>query len=165
MLNLYMLIGLPASGKTTWAVDKAFSWNPPPYVLSMDQYIDYYANKHDMTYSEAFTKAAPWAEAKMKEDLNFVLDRKLDNVIWDQTNLSVKTRAKKLKKIPKTYRKVAVFFETPKDIEKRLASRPGKTIPPLVFSQMSQAMQEPTLSEGFDEIIKVNTDNDGEERK
>jgi predicted kinase len=74
--------------------------------------------------------------------------------VWDQTNTSRKSRAKKLLQLSE-YNKIAVFFETPPDVvlDKRLASRPGKEIPDYVMRTMKENLEYPTLEEGFDVIM------------
>ena len=74
-----------------------------------------------------------------------------------RTNLTAKARAGKLSQIPKTYRKIAVFFPTPneKELQRRLASRPGKNIPSNIVMGMKSQLQAPTTAEGFDEIISA----------
>jgi predicted kinase len=77
------------------------------------------------------------------------------NIVWDQTNTSVKARKQKLDMIPKSYRKVAVVFPTPGAVElgRRLAGRVGKNIPDHVMRSMITNLQPPTAAEGFDEVI------------
>jgi tRNA uridine 5-carbamoylmethylation protein Kti12 len=50
-----------------------------------------------------------------------------------------------------------VVFPTPEpeELARRLASRPGKTIPPEVIERMIEDWEEPDLSEGFEEIWRV----------
>jgi len=75
------------------------------------------------------------------------------DVIWDQTNLTAKSRAAKLKMLPDYY-KIAVVFKTPDAEEhaRRLASRPGKSIPEGVLRSMAANLELPTEAEGFQEI-------------
>ena len=52
------------------------------------------------------------------------------------------------------YHAVAVVFPTPEpaELERRLASRPGKNIPWNVMQGMISSLKLPTEEEGFDEI-------------
>jgi len=72
---------------------------------------------------------------------------------WEQTSVSVKSRKKKFNMLP-DYEHVAVVFITPDndELERRLANRPGKNIPPHVMRSMIDNFQFPTEAEGFDEI-------------
>jgi len=155
MPTLYMMIGVPGSGKSTWIAQQNFDWNKT-MVLSTDAYIDRRAAASGKTYSEVFQDAIKAATAEMNGNLKHALSKGMD-IVWDQTNLTAKARKGKLDQIPETYRKVAVFFTTPdKDEHKRrLDARPGKTIPPNVLMGMASQLQRPTAAEGFDEIIVV----------
>lgn len=154
MPELIMLIGVPASGKSTW-VKKNF--DPMQYnLLSTDNYIESVAEKEGITYNEAFKdhiKKATDNMNKMAKDA-FSNNR---NVIWDQTNLSKKSRKAKLAMVPSRYKKRAVFFVTPNEQEhmRRLDSRPGKSIPKHIIKTMIDVIEFPSLSEGFDEIDTV----------
>lgn len=151
MPTLYMLIGVPGSGKTTWIKNN----KKDAVVLSTDDYIERAAEKHSKTYSEVFKDVIGFATDQMEKDLVQAVRNKQD-IIWDQTNLTAKTRKAKLNKIPRDYNKVAVFFGVPSDLRDRLASRPGKTIPEPVIISMINQLQPPTQEEGFDEILHAN---------
>lgn len=150
MPTLYMMIGLPASGKSTFR--KTMSGQ----ILSTDDYIHEYAKEHNTTYMGIFKEAAPAAETKMNDDLLFAVENNWD-IVWDQTNLTKKARAKKLAKIPKTYRKVAIYVACPESSvwRQRLDDRKDQQIPSHVLASMAKQMEFPTRSEGFDEIQVV----------
>jgi len=149
---VYMLVGVPASGKSTWAKNNRGS----ALVASSDDYIDQQAEKMGSTYSEVFDKFIKAANQHAIETARKAFSDKLD-LIWDQTNLTKTGRRNKLKMIPHDYKKVAVFFPTPHEdvLKKRLASRPGKDIPPYVVNSMIKTIEKPTKEEGFDDIIIV----------
>ena len=74
----------------------------------------------------------------------------------DQTNLTAKSRARKLAAIPKSYKRVAVVVPTHITDPARWRAqleRPGKTIPEDVIDQMIQNFEPPTSAEGFDQIL------------
>lgn len=145
---LYMLIGVPGSGKSTWIKNNKHD----AVVISTDDYVERAAEKQGKTYSEVFKDVIGFATDQMEKDIIQAVRNERD-IIWDQTNLTAKSRKAKLAKIPDDYHKVAVFFPVPKDLRDRLASRPGKTIPePVVLSMINQ-LQPPTKEEGFDEIV------------
>lgn len=150
MPNFYMLVGVPAAGKSTWIKQN----KPGALVASSDDYIEKAADKAGSTYNAAFDdniKAAN-QHARFVAQQAFDLDADL---IWDQTNLTRKSRKSKLAMVPKHYKKIAVFFPTPHaDMhKKRLASRPGKSIPDYVLDSMIKTMEPPSKDEGFDEVI------------
>ena len=153
MPKLFMMIGVPGAGKSTWLSKQDLS---NAVILSTDNYVEHFAQLNNTTYTDIFKKVIGEATRLMKEDLRkAILDQK--DIYWDQTNLTAKARESKLAQIPRTYERVAVFFPTPDDHElrKRLASRPGKTIPANVVLGMKSQLEMPTLAEGFDEIVIV----------
>lgn len=152
--TLYMLIGIPGSGKSTWV-----KLNKKSHViLSTDDYIEEQAKSVGKTYDEAFSFYIDSAMLNMDEMVKNACAQQKD-VIWDQTNLDVNSRKRKLAKFD-GYRKVAVVFEKPSEevLKVRLASREGKKIPPRVIKSMVMRFQHPTLDEGFDEIVVVKND-------
>ena len=153
MPTLYMLIGIPAAGKSTWIAKQAFDGSKTR-IISTDNIIERRAQEQGKTYSEVFQKEIKGATHQMNRDLKQAVAAG-DDIVWDQTNLTRKGRAGKLAEIPESYRKVAVFFATPDDAElkRRLASRPGKTIPANVVLAMKNQIERPGTGEGFDEIV------------
>lgn len=151
--TLYMLVGVPGSGKSTWIKTAEFNEEFDTVIISTDNIIEDLAAYHSKTYDEVFKDNIESATKLMYDDLEWAIENNI-NIIWDQTNISRKTRAKKLSMIPSHYKKVGIFFPTPPDEElnKRLASRSGKNIPEYVMDSMIEMIEQPTLSEGFDEV-------------
>ncbi len=152
MNKLYVLVGVPASGKSTWTSNQIWAKDIP--VVSTDRFVEEYAAKHGKTYSEVFEEYMPIAVKLMANQVLICQANKTD-IIWDQTSTTVATRAKKIRMLPEYY-KIAVVFKTPPtaELQRRLASRPGKTIPWDVVSNMAAQLEAepPTQEEGFDEI-------------
>lgn len=155
MPKAYILIGVPGSGKSTWVAKQPFDWGRT-VVASSDAYIERYAKEQGKTYSEVFKDYVNIATKQMDVDVKNAIENRLD-IVWDQTNVSAGARSKKLRLFPKDYEKIAVVFATPddKELARRLALRPGKTIPPDVIDSMKKQIQEPSEREGFDKIIYV----------
>jgi len=147
---LYMLIGVPASGKSTWINNQEWTRDIP--VVSSDRFIDDYAQKQGKTYNEVFDEYIKIA-TKLMENQVLVCQANNKDVIWDQTNLTAKSRAVKLNMLPDYY-KIAVVFLTPATEEhaRRLAGRPGKAIPEGVLRSMAANLELPIEAEGFQEI-------------
>jgi predicted kinase len=152
--TLYMLVGVPASGKSTWLKQQQLNH---AVVLSTDDWIEQAAASQNKTYSEVFAQEIKPATKHMNQELQRAITHQLD-VAWDQTNLTIKSRANKLAQIPDSYHRVAVFFPTPGQAEhqRRLDSRPGKVIPRNVIMGMRSQLEAPTVDEGFDRIIVAN---------
>lgn len=152
MNKLYVLVGVPASGKSTWVKNQDWAKDIP--VVSTDHFVESYAKEQGKTYSEVFEEYMPIA-VKLMANQALICQANNKDIIWDQTSTSVATRAKKIRMLPNYY-KIAVVFKTPstEELKKRLASRPGKDIPWEVVCDMAQKLEAepPTKEEGFDEI-------------
>lgn len=154
MTKFHMLIGLPAAGKSTWRDLSADVYDS--VVASSDDYIENMAVSEGKTYNDVFKQHIKGAEVYVNSLVTHAVTEN-KNLIWDQTNLSVKTRAKKIARIPFDWHKTAVMVRC-RDFEvwkKRLMSRPGKTIPVNIIQSMMGQFEMPTLAEGFDEILEV----------
>jgi len=152
MSKCYQLIGVPASGKSTWIKNQ--TWALGLTIVSTDAFVEDYARSVGKTYSEVFTEYMPKAVDLMAEQV--VNARKLGHdIIWDQTSTSIASRKRKFNMLP-NYEHIAVVFKTPEkeELNRRLASRPGKNIPLNVVEQMAfdLTMEPPTEEEGFKEI-------------
>lgn len=145
-----MLIGVPGSGKTTWA--KSQDWFRDCAYISTDQYVQEWADNVGKTYSEVFEEYMPMAVSRMAGAVNGARDAGRD-IIWDQTSTSISSRAKKFRMLP-DYHAIAVVFQTPDEEEhqRRLKTRPGKVIPEAVLFDMVWNFEMPTEEEGFAEI-------------
>ena len=152
----YMLVGVPGSGKSTWAepyLARDFS------LVSSDAYIEQRADEAGKTYGEVFQKYIKDATKYMEQCIrNYTAV--LANIIWDQTNLTRKSRRKKIDTlIAAGYDVVAVTFEIP-DSEltaRRIAraEKTGKAVPPSILESMGKTYERPVRPEGFTKVIIV----------
>jgi predicted kinase len=152
MPKFYMLIGVPASGKSTWRSQHAGN----AVIVSTDDIIEQTATASGRTYNEVFKENIKFATQLAEQRMIEAFDANLD-VIHDQTNLTPKSRNPKLALVPDNYEKIAVVFLTPEDAEwqRRLDSRPGKTIPQNILMGMRDSMVFPDPEEGFNRIEVV----------
>jgi predicted kinase len=150
MPRCYQLIGIPGSGKSTWATSQ--EWFPTCEYISTDKFVEAFARDTGRTYSEVFAEIMPTAVRLMAEEVVAARDAGKD-IIWDQTSTTIASRTRKFNMLP-DYEHIAVVFETPNRIElkQRLASRPGKEIPEVVIEGMLASFEMPTEEEGFKEI-------------
>ena len=150
MPKLYVLVGVPGSGKSTWIKNQEWAADIP--VVSTDKFVEEYAAKMGKTYSEVFDEYMPIAVQLMANQVLVCQANGLD-IIWDQTSTTIKTRARKFNMLPEYYA-IAVVFKTPEreELNRRLASRPGKEIPQAVVDSMIEGFVMPTEEEGFKEI-------------
>ena len=171
---LYVMVGLPGSGKSHYVynslqVDKRFSSTDDYFVYSTDRMVEQFAAVIGKTYSEVFnhvidsaTKVMDYALTSRLEDLKkHPLDYQC--IVWDQTNLGKKKRARILQKFPADeWERHCIAFPAPstkqewKVLEERLDNRPGKVISRRVMSQMSSIFVMPDDTEGFDSVEVLN---------
>ena len=158
MPELIMLCGVPTSGKSTYVEKlKKMKYWENSVVLSTDAYIEKEAKRVGQTYNEVFDDVIPDATRELELELNMAKDKGKD-IIWDQTNLSVKTRRKKLLKLPSFYRRNAVYFEVSlEDALERNKHREGKFIPESILKRMWHQFEIPTRNEDFDYVEKVDS--------
>jgi predicted kinase len=149
MSKVYMMIGVPGSGKSTWINSQ--DWAGDCVLVSTDKLIELEAGRQNKPYNEVFKGYIDEATILMTEDIRHAVAEGKD-IIWDQTNTSRKSRRSKLALVPGYY-KIAVVFATPEKEEwqARINSRPGKSIPASVLKAMAAGLQLPTEDE-FDEI-------------
>ena len=161
MHTLTILVGLPGSGKSTYLnfVDDP-EFGGDVFVYSTDNYIEAQAKAVGKTYDDMFRDHINEATKHMNDVLSIAISASVD-VYWDQTNMSSKKRKGILSKFPKTYRKECWCVRVPQtaeewaELDRRLASRPGKTIPHHIIEAMADSYVEPELDEGFDKITIV----------
>ena len=155
MSKVYVLVGVPGSGKSTWIASQ--NWALGLTVVSTDNFVEDYAKKQGKTYSEVFDEYMPTAVDLMSKVVVHAREHGHD-IIWDQTSTTVKSRARKFRMLPEYYAIAVVFRTPPRDeLDRRLQSRygSGKIIPQAVVDNMIDNWQEPTLEEGFQEIWYV----------
>ena len=150
MAKCYQMVGVPASGKSTWIKNQ--EWAVNCVVVSTDEFVEAHAQEVGSTYSEVFDAYMPTAVKLMSDKVKQARAAKQD-VIWDQTSTGANARARKFKMLP-DYEHIAVVFKTPESIElsRRLASRPSKNIPNHVMRSMINNFEMPSEDEGFKEI-------------
>lgn len=153
MSRVYVLVGVPGAGKSTWVENQL--WAKDCVYISSDLLVEEEAARQGKTYNDIFKDYINEAISLM---LNKVLEAREEgkDIIWDQTSVSVKSRKRKFQMLP-DYEHIAVVFDTPPACEliHRLASRPGKSIPWEIVSSMIKNFEMPTEEEGFREVWRT----------
>lgn len=153
MAKCYQLVGVPASGKSTWIKNQ--EWADNCVIVSTDEFVEAHAQEQGKTYSEVFAEYMPTAVKLMADKVIQAREAGKD-IIWDQTSTTLASRARKFNMLP-DYEHIAVVFKTPAadELARRLASRPGKNIPEHVMRSMIDHFEMPDEEEGFKEIWYV----------
>ena len=155
---LYMLMGIPGSGKSAFR-EKQFSGDYAEHI-STDDVIQKIATLFDLTYDDCFQDCFKFAEAQILSQITKAINKNR-LIVWDQTNLTRKSREKKLALFKdSSYKRIIYVFPTPdpEELKRRLYKRPGKTIPPKILQSMIKSFEYPVLEEGFDEIRNYDGD-------
>jgi predicted kinase len=154
-MKCYQLIGVPGSGKSTWVKNQVQLLGLT--IVSTDNFVEAYAAKQGKTYNEVFHEYMPEAVKLMTEQVQ-VARRFGRDIIWNQTSTTAASRRRKFRMLPK-YEHFAVVFATPEpdELNRRLISRLGKSIPKHVMDRMIRDFEMPTLDEGFVDIKVVST--------
>lgn len=166
--KFYILIGLPGSGKSTWTKNFLAKQEEAFTIVSSDDIIEeeiakFNANLREfeqdkrLNYSTGFEKFVGFATGEMKRRAKAAVAAG-HNVIWDQTNMTPKSRKDKIGMFEGYQRNAVVFSITDDELFRRLKlreSQTGKSIPAFVIKNMAKSYQAPTKAEGFDNITYV----------
>lgn len=158
--TLIILVGLPASGKSTLRdamANYVREMGSTCTVISSDDYIEAEAAKIGKTYTEAFSQFADAGRRHCNEQMALAMAFGHGVIIWDQTNLTAKKRASIANRVSRRLYNVGCIWVSVEDdvLATRLKSRPGKEIPDAVIEKMRADFERPNIDEGFDWYLKV----------
>ncbi|KAH9508332.1 hypothetical protein Btru_050855 [Bulinus truncatus] len=162
--ELVMMVGLPGSGKTTWAVHQQDDQKGRRYnILGTDLLIDLMsASKSNLDYSEIFLEFKELAKGCYQR-LLVIASMKARNYILDQSNVKVSSRAEKLRKFQPFTKRAIIFQPSDTELLKRCEERHTKTcktIPESVIREMKSNFTVPELSDNFKSIEYVGLKED-----
>lgn len=149
--SFIMMIGLPGSGKSTIANELArrYNWS----IFSSDQYREKLLG--DATDQSNNSKVFD----TLYTDMFAAIDSKRD-VIFDATNITIKSRAKALSRLAgKDVHKVAYICNTPAATCITNDLNRSRNVGEHVIMKFLHQFQCPQLFEGFDEIVLANHPN------
>lgn len=139
MPNLYILVGIPSSGKDTWAHERS----------------DAIIHSSDSIRAELYGDESIQGDPNkvfsimLKRTIQDLKDGK--NVIYNATNVSRKSR-KNILGAAKKVETIAVVFATPVEICKKRNRGRARKVPEEVFDKMLRRFELPVIEEGFDRI-------------
>ena len=148
MNKLYVLVGLPASGKSTYAREKLA--NEETIVLSSDQMRkELLGDEKDQTNNDLVFRTL-YARAKQ-----YLQDGK--NVVIDATNINIKARRSLLSNFVKMpIERIAVVFATPFETCIERDKWRERTVGEEVIKKFLYRFEIPMEYEGFDKVDIVN---------
>lgn len=160
---LICLIGLPGLGKSTWREQYLSSHDFDGFVASTDDIVDEWAAEQGKTYNEIYHDSIGAATELFDKICHLAFTKRKDLIV-DRTNMNKKIRDRYMRRARNAgYEVRAIVFQAPVSVEdeaewhKRLASRPGKTIPEHVLKVMHSKYEPPLPEEGFDFIGIIDT--------
>jgi predicted kinase len=143
-----MLVGLPGSGKTTWAYDNF----PEIPIVGTDFWVERLARARDQTYTEAFNDVIQEATRLFDEEVRNLTQQK-QSFVWDQTNTTVGSRRGKLMRL-QGYQVVGhVWILEDSELQRRRSLRLHKQLPTAVLADMASRFSSPTPDQGFHQVI------------
>ena len=150
---LIMLVGLPGSGKSAAAERLASvtrSQGRPCEIIGTDVYLEAEAARRGLPYTTIFAEQRDLADAIMWRQAKEVIRRRI-SVIWDQTNLTVNGRRRRLCLFPRDYLCIAAVMPTANDKawERNLARGPDRAVPEDAFNRMRAEFRRPSEEEDF----------------
>lgn len=156
--KIYVLIGPPLSGKTSWT-KRILTKDPSFVVISTDDIIEERGALEGLNYTQAWPKFSGMAAGIAKANFAQAIKNNA-NIIYDQTNMGSKKRKSILVNVPDTYEKIAVVFDVDtKELFRRNIERnklTGKHIPEAVILNMLKSFTPVDKNnEGFDKVIRV----------
>ena len=149
---IYVLVGIPGSGKSTRRRLLQLQ-HPNATIISTDDFVEGFAASVGSTYNEVFPTAVKYTAEYIDRVLAYALEMGKD-IIWDQTNLTVKKRKTILNRIPDSYEKVVIFIDTSLNVSLQNNNERERKVPEEVIKRMYHQLEIPHLNEGFDNIIK-----------
>ena len=139
----YILVGLPGSGKSTWAKNYNSSNGLSAVIISSDSIIDYICDEFGISYDMGWSKLIDFANMIFNKQLDDWLKSNCDpdydplDIIIDRTNLTKKSRKNIIDRFKKDYTIIVKEFWIDEDLRKqRCADRIGKTIPDAAIERM-----------------------------
>lgn len=146
MGTMYMMIGLPGSGKSTIANEIGKELRIP--VVSSDE-----VRKEVTGSEEDFSKDGYiWGEVIPNKLKSALLK---GDVIFDATNLRVRDRNKTKKAIGLEHEYQAIYVDVPLETCIERQGNRDRKVPPERIEEMHNEMVAPTTKEGFAEVFVV----------
>lgn len=162
MPTIYFMIGMPASGKSTWARDCIAEKRNNPLEDRNAVWLSSDRIREELYGSEEEQgDPAKVFDIMYQRTCDFI-NKDID-VYYDATNLHRKYRMETIKKIRDKCKYVDIYayiMATPFEICLERNSARARTIPREVMDRMYKSFDVPSIAEGFDSIFIINSPED-----
>lgn len=149
MSKLIMMVGLPASGKSTLAKKLASTYSAK--ILSSDEIREELFN--DINHQSSNSKVFEVMNTRAKHLLN-----QGENIVYDATNINRKRRVHLIKHELKADENIVYYINTPLSKCLYNDSQRERSVGYEVIDKMYRTLQIPTKLEGWDEVKFINDD-------
>ncbi|MCR5544321.1 MAG: ATP-binding protein [Eubacterium sp.] len=173
MSTLYVMVGIPASGKSTkvneFVENGAIAYSSDVLRGEMFgdpgiQFTDEWLEKLKYDGPDDYMKKKLFVEKYIFSEIYNRIEKALvdgKDVVMDATNPGKNTRKRIMDRLKKyADRVVAVVMATPFDVCMERNQKRDRTVPEEAMIRIRNEFEFPELEEGFDEIIYVNDKND-----
>ena len=157
-VTVYMLIGLPGSGKSTWARTRA-ARSKSLVIVARDELRRMLLGRYGVD-----PRTEPLVTALTGAAVRFSVNRGLGAIV-DETNLTIRHRNRWIRNLKRIDRRsgrairivFVLFTESRRNLEYRMKDPRGMSRPEWAFviDGMRKRIEEPRLSEGCDKIMKI----------
>lgn len=141
-MTVYVMVGLPGSGKSTWITQHSNAAVVCPDAIRAEWYGDAIIQGDG---------AAVFQEAYKRVDAALA---KGQDVIFDATNTTQLARRSIINNTH-AQRYVAVFMDTPLSVCKIRNAQRDRHVPNNIIERMAHKLTKPTIKEDFNEVITV----------
>lgn len=146
MSKLYLMIGLPGSGKTTIAKELERLTNAL-YICPDDIRQEICGDANDQSKNSEV-----WETAYKRLELYLSHD---DTVIFDDTNVTVERRAEVLSHTDSDTECIAIFVNSPYHVCVERNNKRDRKVPEDVIKRMMNKLQKPYKREGFESVVVI----------
>lgn len=167
--KVIMLIGLPLTGKTYFSeyLQNNFTKKTQKYiVISSDDIVKLFSKVLFIPHNTVYNLIKNYLDYALEVHTTDFFEKHssssnpiINNVIWDDVHATKKERIEKLKMIPESWKKIAIFFPEASDEEfkqrKKISEQEYRYISDKNYSKLKRKMEYPDLEEGFDVVHRV----------
>jgi len=160
--EMVMMVGLPATGKTTWATEYVKNSGKNYNILSTDLILDQmrvYNLRRQGNFGERFQRLMKMGSSAFNKLVN-IARTKTRNYVLDQTNVFPRARSKKINNFRQWGSRVAaVCIPTMENYQKRqaLCAQKNKVVPPDVVANFKKAFTIPSPGSEFTSVVFTDT--------